>query len=291
MKTKMRIDEYRALINNELQKAIVLEDDHYKGLYEAMTYSLLAGGKRIRPVLTLEFCRICGEDFHHAIPAACAIEMLHTYSLIHDDLPCMDNDDLRRGRPTNHIVFGECNAVLAGDALLTEAFFQIASSGMDNGSKVDCLKVLSQAAGLNGMCGGQYLDTNFEPDFSEDNINLINSLKTGALIKAACEMGVICARGSVQQFNAASHFGEYIGRAFQIRDDILDVVGNSDQLGKSVGSDSKFEKINYMSLYGEKKCLALVEILTEQAKESLSSVFSDISFLFELADSLTKRKI
>lgn len=286
----MMISDYSSLINEKLKSAIALKDLKYKGLLDSMTYSLNAGGKRIRPVLVLEFCRMTGKDYHIAIPAACAIEMLHTYSLIHDDLPCMDNDDLRRGLPTNHIVFGECNAVLAGDALLTEAFYQIASSELEDRTKVECIRVLSESAGINGMCGGQYLDTNYDDELTEEDIVTINTLKTGALLKAACVMGVICAGGSDDQIYAASVFGDNIGRAFQIRDDVLDVVGNREQLGKSVGSDTKDKKINYMSLYGEEYCLDAIEKLTCNAKEAVSQSFSDTSLLFELADSLTNRK-
>ncbi len=286
----MKINEYTDLINDCLKKAIQLRNPKYHGLYDAMTYSLNAGGKRIRPVLVLEFCRITGNDFKKAIPAACAIEMLHTYSLIHDDLPCMDNDDLRRGRPTNHIVFGECNAVLAGDALLTEAFYQITSSDLEAKIKAETVKVLSGAAGLNGMCGGQYLDTNYDGELSEEDIVTINTLKTGALLKAACMMGVICANGSEEQICAASEFGDNIGRAFQIRDDMLDVIGNREQLGKSTGSDTKDNKINYMSLYGNEYCIELIDKLTEKAKDALRQTFSDTAFLFDLADSLTIRK-
>ena len=286
----MMLSEYTRLINERLKKAIECKNSKYKGLYDAMAYSLNAGGKRIRPVLVLEFCRMTGRDFHAAIPAACAIEMLHTYSLIHDDLPCMDNDDLRRGLPTNHKVFGECNAVLAGDALLTEAFYQISSSELEDRVKARCIMVLSEAAGLNGMCGGQYLDTNYDDELSEEDIITINTLKTGALLKAACMMGVICAEGTDEQLNAASVFGDNIGRAFQIRDDVLDVVGNSEQLGKSIGSDSKDKKINYMSLYGEEYCLALIEKLTCNAKDAVRQSFSDTSIVFDLADSLAYRK-
>ena len=281
--------EYLSRINEHLKYSIQLKNERYKGLYDAMTYSLNAGGKRIRPILTLEFCRIAGGKTEDAIQVACAVEMLHTYSLIHDDLPCMDNDDLRRGRPTNHIVFGECNALLAGDALLTEAFFQISTSPLNDAVKIRCIGVLSDAAGLNGMCGGQYMDTNFDKSFDERDIVIINTLKTGALLKAACIMGVVCAQGTEKQIAAASAFGDCLGRAFQIRDDVLDVIGSRDLLGKSVGSDIKDRKTNYMSLYGEEYCLALIEEYTSRAKEALLSVFSDTSYLFDLADSLIAR--
>ncbi len=285
----MKISEYIALINEKLKNTIILKNGRYKGLFDAMTYSLNAGGKRIRPVLTLEFCRISDGNMDDALQVACAVEMLHTYSLIHDDLPCMDNDDLRRGRPTNHIVFGECNALLAGDALLTESFYQISSSSLKDSVKNGCIRVLSEAAGLNGMCGGQYLDTNYSENIDENDIITINMLKTGALLKASCVLGVMCAEGSEIQIEAASLFGDSIGRAFQIRDDVLDVIGSSELLGKSVGSDSKEKKINYMTLYGEEYCLKLIEEYTLKAKEALVPCFSDTSFLFDLADSLITR--
>ncbi len=285
----MKNSEYISRINEHLKSAIQLKNERYKRLYDAMTYSLNAGGKRIRPILTLEFCRIAGGNTEDALQVACAVEMLHTYSLIHDDLPCMDNDDLRRGRPTNHIVFGECNALLAGDALLTEAFSQISTSPLSDAVRIQCIRVLSDSAGLNGMCGGQYMDTNFDESFDERDIVTINTLKTGSLLKASCILGVVCAQGSEKQITAASSFGDCLGRAFQIRDDVLDVIGSREVLGKSVGSDKKEMKTNYMSLYGEAYCLALIEEYTSRAKEALLPVFSDTSYLFDLADSLIAR--
>ena len=184
------------------------------GLAEAMRYSLLAGGKRIRPILVLEFCRICGGSIEKALPVACAIEMLHTYSLIHDDLPCMDNDTLRRGRPTNHVVYGECTATLAGDALQAEAFGTILRSELASDRKAKCAAYLADAVGLDGMCGGQFLDMLGEgKELSEQELMDINSRKTGALLTAACRMGVAAAGGTERQLDAASFYGAAIGAA------------------------------------------------------------------------------
>ena len=202
------------------------------GLAEAMRYSLLAGGKRIRPMLVLEFCRITGGDPKAALPVACAIEMLHTYSLIHDDLPCMDNDTLRRGRPTNHVVYGECTATLAGDALQAEAFGTILRSELSAERRARCAEHLANAVGLDGMCGGQYLDMLGEgKTLSPEELDEINSRKTGALLTAACLMGVAAAGGSSRQEEAAARYGAALGAAFQIRDDMLDALSTEAELG------------------------------------------------------------
>lgn len=260
------------------------------GLAEAMRYSLLAGGKRIRPILVLEFCRICGGSVEKALPVACAIEMLHTYSLIHDDLPCMDNDTLRRGRPTNHVVFGECTATLAGDALQAEAFGTILRSDLAADRKAKCAEYLADAVGLDGMCGGQFLDMLGEGKaLSEQELMDINSRKTGALLTAACRIGVAAAGGTERQLEAASFYGAAIGAAFQIRDDMLDVLSTEQELGKPIGSDEQEQKNTYMALYGEKKCAAMIKTLTGQAKRTLAEVFDDTAFLDELADSLAVR--
>ncbi|MBO6093878.1 MAG: polyprenyl synthetase family protein [Oscillospiraceae bacterium] len=285
----MMNEEYRNRIEVFLRNAIECRDPRTKGLLDGMAYSLTAGGKRLRPVLVLEFCRISGGDPEKALPVAAAIEMLHTYSLIHDDLPAMDDDPLRRGKPTNHIVFGESNAILAGDALQAEAFYQIAASGLKESVRLACLQTLAEAAGLNGMCGGQYLDTN-EPDSRDGKyIDTVNQMKTGALLSASCRMGVLCAEGTSAQLDAAARFGQAFGKAFQIRDDILDVTGNEAVLGKPVGSDQKDNKVNYMSLYGEKQCNEMVSVLMQEARNAVQDVFSDLSFLFALTDSMISR--
>ena len=286
----MDAKEYKELIDNELEKFFCGEDMPQKGLFESMKYSLTAGGKRIRPILVLEFCRISGGDVDKALPVACAIEMLHTYSLIHDDLPCMDNDDLRRGKPTNHVVYGECTAVLAGDALQAEAFGTILRSELPAEVKAECAEILADAVGADGMCGGQYLDMIGENKLlSEDELNEINTRKTGALLTAACRMGVAAAGGTAAQMEAAAMFGAAIGAAFQIRDDMLDVISNKEVLGKPIGSDAKECKNTYMTLLGFDKCLDMVEKLTNVAKYSLCQGFSDTEFLCTLADSLITR--
>lgn len=260
-------------------------------LLEAMRYSLLAGGKRIRPVLVLKFCELCGGSWEDALSAACGIEMLHTYSLIHDDLPCMDNDDYRRGRLTCHKVFGETNAVLAGDALQSAAFFYVLSSPVAPDRTAAMARTLSEAAGERGMCGGQYLDTRKEnAEVEESDLLLIHSLKTGALLRAACVMGVQCAGGDQRQLSAAENFALHLGLAFQIRDDVLDIVSTTEELGKDVGSDARGGKFTFASLLGVDNCTRLVEEHTEKAKEALRDVFPDCDFLLWLADELAIRR-
>lgn len=261
------------------------------GLAAAMNYSLLAGGKRIRPMLVLEFCRITGGDVEAAMPVACAIEMLHTYSLIHDDLPCMDNDELRRGRPTNHVVYGECTATLAGDALQAEAFGTILRSSLPAERRAACAEDLASAVGLDGMCGGQYLDMIGEGKIlTEEQLDEINTRKTGALLTAACRMGVHAAGGTDRQLEAASLYGAAIGAAFQLRDDMLDVLSTEEELGKPIGSDLQEGKNTYVSLCGLDQCAERIDRLTRAAKASLAEGFTDHSFLDDLADSMAVRK-
>ena len=222
-----------------------------EALGEAMGYSLLSGGKRIRPILVLEVCRLFGGASTQALPFACALEMIHTYSLIHDDLPCMDDDDLRRGRPTNHKVYGEAMAVLAGDGLLTAAF-DIMSQG-DLPARQMCRGVgcLARAAGPAGMVGGQVLDLAGEGrQLRAEEIDEIERMKTGALIEAAARLGAIAAGSTPEQEEAAASYARSLGRAFQIRDDILDVEGSEAELGKSVGSDQEREKSTLVALEG-----------------------------------------
>lgn len=282
--------EYRSTIDSALESFFRSAPAQLSGLAEAMRYSLLAGGKRIRPMLVLEFCRICGGEIETALPVACAIEMLHTYSLIHDDLPCMDDDSLRRGRPTNHVVYGECTATLAGDALQAEAFGTILRSELPADRKARCACFLADAVGLDGMCGGQFLDMLGEGRvLSEDELTDINSRKTGALLTAACRMGVAAGGGNEAQLEAASLYGAAIGAAFQIRDDMLDVLGNEQELGKPIGSDAEEKKNTYMALYGAERCARMVEKLTAQAKDVLRGTFEDTAFLCALADSMAVR--
>lgn len=287
----MTTEEYKEKIEAALAEYFVgAKGMPLEGLAESMRYSLLAGGKRIRPILVLEFCRAAGGDAEKALPAACAIEMLHTYSLIHDDLPCMDNDTLRRGRPTNHVVFGECTATLAGDALQAEAFGTILRSELPAEAKCACAEALADAVGLDGMCGGQYIDMCAEgKKLGEEELSELNGRKTGALLIAACRMGVACAQGSEQQMESAALYGAAIGTAFQLRDDMLDVLSTDEVLGKNVGSDAKQHKNTYMALYGAEQCEKMIVRLTQAAKKFVSESFAETELLCELADSLAVR--
>lgn len=291
MVNDMTANEYKKLVDSKLSEFFNPSGMSYDGLLESMHYSLTAGGKRIRPALVLEFCRISGGDVEKALPVACAIEMLHTYSLIHDDLPCMDNDDLRRGKPTNHVVYGECTATLAGDALQAEAFGTIARSELPAENKIACVEILADAVGSDGMCAGQYLDMVGESKrLTEEELDDINSRKTGALLISACRMGVAAAGGSGEMLEAAAHYGACVGAAFQIRDDILDVISTSEELGKPIGSDAQEHKNTYMALLGESKCMEMIEKLTNQAKSALCGAFDDTKFLCDLADSMVTRR-
>lgn len=278
----------QALIEDYLKKAFVGEARH-ADLQGAMEYSLLAGGKRIRPVLTLETCRLCGGDAGAALPFACGVEMVHTYSLIHDDLPAMDDDDLRRGRPTNHIVYGEATAILAGDALLTAAFEQLTKAELPAGRVVEAVRCLSRAAGSAGMVGGQALDMAGEGrGLNREELELLQSLKTGALISAAAELGCIAAGGTSEQRERVRAYARALGRAFQVRDDMLDVISDQAELGKPVGSDRANEKSTFVTALGVDGCAALVEELTRQAIEALSG-FGEPDFHIWLARSLAQR--
>ena len=287
----MTANEYKKYVDAKLSEYFKPSGLSYDGLLESMHYSLTAGGKRIRPMLVLEFCRISGGNIEKTLPVACAIEMLHTYSLIHDDLPCMDNDALRRGKPTNHVVYGECTATLAGDALQAEAFGTIARSQLPAEARVTCVEILADAVGSDGMCAGQYLDMVGEHKLlSEDELNDINSRKTGSLLTAACRMGVAAAGGNEAMLEAAAQYGACVGAAFQIRDDILDVISTSEELGKPIGSDAQEHKNTYMTLLGEYKCMQMIEKLTDQAKNAVAGAFEDTKFLCKLADSMVTRK-
>lgn len=288
----MTSEEYRLKIDEALAGYFkVREGALNAGLAEAMRYSLLAGGKRIRPLLVLEFCRIAGGDIEKALPVACAVEMLHTYSLIHDDLPCMDNDELRRGKPTNHMVYGECTATLAGDALQAEAFGTILRCDLPPAVKANCAEILAGAVGLDGMCGGQFLDMSWEGRaLTEQELSEINIRKTGALLVAACQMGVAAAGGSELMLAAAGHYGSAIGMAFQIRDDMLDVLSTAEELGKPIGSDLEENKNTYMVLMGREGCERTIAKLTDFAKNVLDEAFEDTAFLKELADALSTRE-
>ena len=282
--------QYQTKIEQYLDEVCFQYDNEpQKKLFSAMRYSLLAGGKRLRPLLTLDFCKMCGGNPEKAMPLAAAVEMVHTYSLIHDDLPCMDNDDFRRGNPTNHKVYGEAVAVLAGDALLTAAFSYIAKAGLSAQCRIKSVEVLAECAGELGMVGGQILDIESETrQCTVEDVLDIQSRKTGALIRSACLLGVIAADGSKEQLHAAATFADNLGLAFQIRDDMLDVIGNAQELGKAVGTDSA--KNTFVQMYGVEKCAELVTEHTQKAIAALD-VFEDADYMKWLAESLTNRYV
>lgn len=285
-KTMMQI--YRDAVEEYLENCFSDDTLPQKSLFDSMRYSLLAGGKRIRPVLVLEFCRVCGGQWEKALPFAAAVEMVHTYSLIHDDLPCMDNDDYRRGRLTNHKIFGEAGAVLAGDALLTAAFSTAASADAPADVIVKVIQILAEAAGENGMVGGQILDVNGENILlTEDDVHTIHRLKTGALISAACRMGAAAAGATVEQMEAARIYAEALGLAFQIRDDMLDVLGDAEKMGKATNMDAN--KNTFVSLYGVGNCARYIEEENKKAIDALS-VFDDRDFLIQLTNLLAFRE-
>ena len=278
------IEEYLGGIYKEF------DDQPQKQLFEAMEYSLLAGGKRLRPIFVFDFCRMCGGDWHEAAPFAAAIEMIHTYSLIHDDLPCMDNDDFRRGRPTNHKVYGEAMAVLAGDALLTDAFMVASRISLPKPEDMaTAIALIAECAGSLGMVGGQVLDIQAEErECTVQEVLDIQNRKTGRLISAACALGAIAGGADEEQFNAACRFAAGLGLAFQIRDDMLDVIGTQEEMGKGVGTDAA--KNTFVRLYGLEKCEELVQKYTDYALDALN-VFENNEFMTELAKSLTERRV
>lgn len=286
-------EQYSRYLNHieaYLNKHCFVDDVPQKELLDAMRYSLLAGGKRLRPVFVFDFCRMCGGDWEAAVPFAAAVEMIHTYSLIHDDLPCMDNDDYRRGKPTNHKVYGEAMAVLAGDALLTAAFSQLAAAPMRPETRIEAVKILADYSGELGMVGGQVLDIQSEQrQCTDQDVLDIQSRKTAGLITAACMLGVLAGNGTEAQISAAAEFASLLGMAFQIRDDMLDVIGNADELGKAVGADSG--KNTLVQLYGLEHCSQTVKHMTEQAKAILADNFTDTAFMNTLADWLTERTV
>lgn len=289
--------EFNNILNNDIRKIenslMYYLPEAYEGQIEvvdAMRYSLSNGGKRIRPVLTLEFARACGGDRNDAVDLACAIEYVHTYSLIHDDLPCMDNDDMRRGKPSCHKQFGDATALLAGDSLLTHAFEIIGNSELSDDKKVMAVSLLAQNSGVSGMIGGQVIDLKFEQgNPSANELVSVYKLKTGALISAACLMGCIAGGGSDEQFAATSKFAYNLGIAFQIQDDILDIIGDESKLGKPVGSDESNNKTTYVSLVGIDKAKQDVKRLTDNAIHQLD-YFENTDFIGELAFSLINRE-
>ena len=258
-------------------------------LAEAMRYSVLGGGKRIRPFLVLEFCRAFGGDTDKAVPLACALEMIHCYSLIHDDLPCMDDDDLRRGKPSTHIKFGEATALLAGDALLAYAFEVASSAPLSPESLRTAIACLSASAGPDGMVGGQVLDLYAERnEISENTLKRLYSMKTGALIKCACLLGCTAAGAGEDIISAATDYAEKIGLTFQIIDDILDVTSTESVLGKTVGSDEEHNKTTFLTFMSIDDARRIAKDTTASAKESIRK-YDKESILCEFADYLLNR--
>lgn len=293
MKHNDRLAAYANMIEEGLAHFLPLEGLLQQEVMEAMRYSALGGGKRLRGAFVLEFCRISGGSVEAALPYACAIEMIHAYSLIHDDLPCMDDDELRRGKPCCHKVYGEATALLAGDGLLNRAFetalSEEAVSGVGEARALRLSRELAGAAGYYGMIGGQCIDLAYDgrvPDRA--TLDRLISLKTGALIRVACRMGCIAAGAGEAQIAAADTFAAKLGQAFQIRDDMLDVEGDAATLGKAVHADEKQGKTTYPALLGMDTCRAEVERLTEEANLALKA-FSDTEFLQELALALVTR--
>ena len=284
-------NEYIGLINEEINKSYRCDGLMSDKLIDAMHYSLSNGGKRIRPILMIEFCKMCGGKADYAINAACALESIHTFSLIHDDLPCMDNDDLRRGKPSCHKAYGEDIALLAGDALALDAFSKICET--KNVSPEQILRVvqeISKASGFSGMCGGQLLDIENEtvaPDI--ERLKLTYKLKTGKLIATACKCGAILGGADEDKINLAEEFGYDIGLAFQIVDDILDVEGDEETLGKPIGSDTEQDKTTFVTIYGIEKAKETAKEITDKALSILSQ-FDSNEYLTELTKTLLIRK-
>ena len=290
---KEKYDQYRKEVERALDESIAADDPDYAGLIEAMRYSLLSGGKRIRAILVLEFCRLFSGEYADAMPFACAIEMIHAYSLIHDDLPCMDNDDFRRGKPSCHKQFGEANALLAGDSLLTYAFEYplTAESSLPAERRLAALRELAKFAGCRGMAGGQYIDLDSEekkiPPALLDKLQL---LKTSALMRASGDMGAIIGGAEDEQLAAADNYCRLIGLAFQITDDILDVTGDEKLLGKPTHSDEANEMSTYVSLYGLENAGKMADELFSQAMKELDRLPGDTQFLRDLTNMLAQRR-
>jgi geranylgeranyl diphosphate synthase type II len=290
------LKEKRALIDSYLESYFSIPVEPSL-LHKAMRYSLFAGGKRIRPILALSAYKACGREPGNIIPYASALELIHTYSLIHDDLPSMDNDDLRRGKATSHKVFGEAMAILAGDALLTEAFLMLTSNPpspneTNPSSLLRMIREIALSAGVHGMVGGQALDIsseNSEPD--RDTLAFIHLHKTAALIAASVKIGGILADSDENISKSLTNYGERIGLAFQITDDILNVEGNTEELGKAAGSDAKMKKMTYPAFYGIEKSRQEAENLVAEAIDALALFSSDADPLREIARYLVQRRV
>ena len=279
-------------VDKLLKNYLTPNSEYEEKIYEAMKYSIFAGGKRIRPILMIEAYNVLNNYEKAVEPFAVAIEMIHTYSLIHDDLPAMDDDDYRRGKPTNHKVFGEGFAILSGDALLNKAYEVLIENILRTMKQeyIEAASVISKAAGVMGMIGGQSIDLFFEnKEITINKLKEMHDKKTGALIKASLISGAIIGKASKDDIARIGLYGELIGRAFQITDDILDVKGTSEKMGKTIGKDLKNKKSTYVTYYGLEKSIELAQKTAERAKEIIS-VYGDKSKLFvELADYIMNR--
>lgn len=288
---EQKLLEYNTLLEDRINEIYPELDVEYNKVLEASRYSLMLGGKRIRPALVFEFCKLCGGDMNSAIDFAIAIEMIHTYSLIHDDLPCMDNDDMRRGKPSCHKKYGEDIALLAGDTLLTEAFFIASNANVRPEIALKAVSILASNAGLHGMIGGQVLDLSFEentPDVNE--LQNMYMRKTGALLIASAILGCIAAgKDDEETIKSATKYGYNLGLAFQIIDDILDITSNEATLGKPIGSDEKNGKTTFVSLYGLDKAFAIAAELSNAALDALDEIGGNTETLYELTNYLLDR--
>ena len=289
---KELLKEQIDFIDGYLDKYLEKKDNPQSIIYDAMRYSVFAGGKRLRPILMLNICKMCGGDIDEVIPFACALEMIHTYSLIHDDLPAMDNDDLRRGIPTSHKKFGEATAILAGDALLNKAFEVVSSyKGKQTERAMKAINILSVSSGTEGMIGGQIVDILSEgKTITLDELRYLHLNKTGAIIRSACVIGAVMSGASEEEIKAVDGFAQNLGIAFQIQDDILDVTGTEEELGKPIGSDAEENKNTYVSLMGIERSKELAEEYSDSAKKSLDIFGSKADFLKQFTDYLTDRR-
>jgi geranylgeranyl diphosphate synthase type II len=288
----MKTDILKNQIDNWLKEYFKDKGTHEKIIYEAMSYSVNIGGKRIRPILMLQTYSMYKEDYKKILPFACALEMIHTYSLIHDDLPCMDNDDLRRGKPTNHKVYGEAIAVLAGDALLNEALkIMFKESLGSGGNEIEAGFIISESASANGMIGGQVVDIiSEEKEISEQVLKFMHKKKTGELIKAAVLAGAVLGGAEKHDIMYLKQYGEKLGLAFQIKDDILDVIGDAKKLGKKIKSDEGNHKTTFSSLYGLEKCKEMEVMLTGECFDALKKIEKDTSELEKITQFLLNRE-
>jgi len=296
MDLKAYLKEQCARVDVALDRVLPKETELPHSLHTSMRYSVFAGGKRVRPILMLAACQAVGGDTERAIPAACAMEMIHTYSLIHDDLPAMDDDDFRRGNPTNHKVFGEAIAILAGDALLTEAFKLLSSpcfaADCDPASRIAVIHEIASCSGSHGMVGGQVVDMESEgkPDIDLPTVQYIHTHKTGALIKASVVAGALLGGADPQKLTAITRYGEAAGLAFQIADDILDIEGTTEEIGKDAGSDQARGKATYPAVMGLAAAKEEARVMMEEAFKALEIFGAEADPLREIATYIVKRK-